>query len=191
MYVDAQTLITAGAVLAALTAFVTLGWKLFVWINHQKEQDQEITNIKAQHKKDIDDLKDQHAKDIAEVKAMHHNESQKVGYIDKAYYKYYTRVGSIVHTPKWKNYYDFAFAEKRRLEFINSTTIFTEEEKAYLSKLVAETFLSKARRANKKARTREEKAKSRELLKVLPIIPKECKLKFKSRFYRKLLKFLY
>ena len=119
------------------------------------------------------------------------NESQKVGYIDKAYYKYYTRVGSIVHTPKWKNYYDFAFAEKRRLEFINSTTIFTEEEKAYLSKLVAETFLSKARRANKKARTREEKAKSRELLKVLPIIPKECKLKFKSRFYRKLLKFLY
>ena len=67
MYVDAQTLITAGAVLAALTAFVTLGWKLFVWINHQKEQDQEITNIKAQHKKDIDDLKDQHAKDIAEV----------------------------------------------------------------------------------------------------------------------------
>ena len=78
MYVDAQTLITAGAVLAALTAFVTLGWKLFVWINHQKEQDQEITDIKAQHKKDIDDLKDQHAKDIAEVKAMHHKDTEGI-----------------------------------------------------------------------------------------------------------------
>lgn len=119
------------------------------------------------------------------------NESKKVGYIDKAYYRYFTRLGSIVHTPKWKNYYDFAFAEKRRLEFINETPIFTEEERADLSKIVAETFLSKARRANKKARTREEKYLSRELLKVIPKIPKECKLKFKSRFYKKLLKVLY
>lgn len=60
MYVSAQTIITAGAVLSALVAFITLGWKLFEWINHQKEQDQEIANIKVQH-----------AKDIAEVKAMH------------------------------------------------------------------------------------------------------------------------
>lgn len=63
MYVDAQTIITAGAVLSALVAFITLGWKLFKWINHQKEQDQEIINIKAQHKKDIDDLKALHTKD--------------------------------------------------------------------------------------------------------------------------------
>ncbi len=78
MYVDAQTIITAGAVLTALVGFVTLGWKLFKWINHQKEQDQEITNIKAQHKKDIDDLKAEHAKDMAEVKAMHNKDTEGI-----------------------------------------------------------------------------------------------------------------
>ena len=78
MYVDAQTIITAGAVLTALVGFVTLGWKLFKWINHQKEQDQEITNIKAQHEKDIDDLKAEHAKDMAEVKAMHNKDTEGI-----------------------------------------------------------------------------------------------------------------
>lgn len=78
MYVDAQTIITAGALLTALVGFVTLGWKLFKWINHQKEQDQEITDIKVQHTKDIADLKTQHAKDIADVKAMHHKDTEGI-----------------------------------------------------------------------------------------------------------------
>lgn len=78
MYVNAQTFITTGAVLSALVAFITLGWKLFKWINHQKEQDQEITNIKVQHTKDIADLKTQHAKDIAEVKVMHHKDTEGI-----------------------------------------------------------------------------------------------------------------
>lgn len=67
MYVSAQTIITAGAVLSALVAFITLAWKLFKWINHQKEQDQEIAEIKAQH-----------AKDIAEVKAMHQHDQEGI-----------------------------------------------------------------------------------------------------------------
>lgn len=78
MYVDAQTIITAGAVLTALVAFVTLAWKLFKWINHQKEQDQAITTLKAEHAKDIAELKAQHAKDIAEVKAMHHKDTEGI-----------------------------------------------------------------------------------------------------------------
>ena len=78
MYVDAQTIITAGAVLTALVGFITLGWKLFKWINHQKEQDQEIITIKSEHAKDIAELKDQHAKDIAEVKAMHHKDTEGI-----------------------------------------------------------------------------------------------------------------
>lgn len=119
------------------------------------------------------------------------NESKRVGYIDKAYYHYYQRSGSIVHTPSWKNYYDFAFAEKRRLEFIDSSPLFTAEEKIHLSKIVAETFLSKLCRANQKARTHEQKVKSRKLVSAMSLIPKECKLKFKSRFYRKLIKVLY
>lgn len=67
MYVDAQTIITAGAILSALVAFITLGWKLFKWIDHQKEQDQEIAEIKAKHEKDI-----------AEVKAMHQRDTEAI-----------------------------------------------------------------------------------------------------------------
>lgn len=78
MYVSAQTIITAGAVLSALVAFITLGWKLFKWINHQKEQDQEIATIKAEHAKDIAELKAQHAKDIADVRAMHHKDTEGI-----------------------------------------------------------------------------------------------------------------
>ena len=119
------------------------------------------------------------------------NESKKVGYIDKAYYHYYQRSGSIVHTPSWKNYYDFAFAEKRRLEFIDSSPLFTAEEKIHLSKIVAETFLSKLCRANQKAKTNEQKVKSRKLISAMSLIPKGCNLKLKSRIYRKLIKVMY
>ncbi len=119
------------------------------------------------------------------------NASKKVGYIDKAYYHYYQRSESIVHTPSWKNYYDFAFAEKRRLEFISSSPLFTTEEKRIVSKIVAETFLSKVRRANRKAKTPEQRTKSRELIKSMSLIPKGCKLQFKSRFYRQMLKRFY
>ena len=89
MYVTAQTLITAGGVLTTLVAIITLTWKLFKWINHQKEQDQEIITIKTEHAKDVAELKTehakdvaelktQHAKDIAEVKAMHHKDTEGI-----------------------------------------------------------------------------------------------------------------
>ena len=52
MYVTVDTLITAGAVLGAIVSFVTLFWKLFKWINHQKEQDQEIKELRDKHETD-------------------------------------------------------------------------------------------------------------------------------------------
>ena len=74
MYVDAQTIILGGSLLAAISAFVALAWKLFKWINHQKEQDVEIAENKAHTEKEIkrveqkvDDeirkLRDRHIKD--------------------------------------------------------------------------------------------------------------------------------
>lgn len=117
--------------------------------------------------------------------------SERVGYVDKAFYYYYQREGSIVHSMNWKKYYDFAHAEKERLEFINASPLFTEEEKKRLSKIVAETFLSKLCRANKKAKTNEQKVKSRKLISAMSLIPKGCNLKLKSRFYRKLIKLMY
>lgn len=78
MYVSAQTIITAGGVLTSLIAVVTIGWKLFKWINHQKEQDEEIVGIKTQHERDITDLKEQHEKDVAEIKAMHLRDQENI-----------------------------------------------------------------------------------------------------------------
>lgn len=44
-----QDIITAGGIVAALTGIFTLAWKLFKWIDHQKEQDKEIERIKKAH----------------------------------------------------------------------------------------------------------------------------------------------
>lgn len=63
MYVTVNTLITASAALGALTAFVTLFWKLFKWIDHQKEQDQTIAEMKEHYDKEIKELRNKHETD--------------------------------------------------------------------------------------------------------------------------------
>lgn len=63
MYVNAQTVILAGSVLAAIVAFITLAWKLFKWIDHQKEQDQEIKRLEAKFDKEVEELRKKHEKD--------------------------------------------------------------------------------------------------------------------------------
>lgn len=63
MYVNAQTIILAGSVLAAIVAFITLAWKLFKWIDHQKEQDQEIKRLEAKFDKEIEVLRKKHETD--------------------------------------------------------------------------------------------------------------------------------
>ena len=63
MLVTVDTLVTAGGVLGALTAFVTLFWKLFKWIDHQKEQDQTIAEMKEHFEKEIEKLRNKHEND--------------------------------------------------------------------------------------------------------------------------------
>ena len=119
------------------------------------------------------------------------NSCQKVGYIDKAFYNYYQRSGSIVHTRSWKHYYDYAHAEKKRLEFIIHSDLFTSAEKKRVSKYIAEGFLSKLRSANKMASTKLEKKLSRKMVKSISMIPKGCKLRMKSRMYKLFIKARY
>ena len=119
------------------------------------------------------------------------NSCQKVGYIDKAFYNYYQRSGSIVHTRSWKHYYDYAHAEKKRLEFIIHSDLFTSAEKKRVSKYIAEGFLSKLRSANKMAASRHEKKLSRKMVKSISMIPKGCKLRMKSRMYKLFIKARY
>lgn len=63
MYVDAHTIVLAGSVLGAIVAFVTLFWKLFIWINHQKEQDAEIKRIDKKVDDEVKKLRDKHERD--------------------------------------------------------------------------------------------------------------------------------
>lgn len=67
MYVDAQTIVLAGSVLSAIVAFVTLFWKLFTWINHQKEQDNEIKRIEQKFDNEMKELRNRHAKEHEET----------------------------------------------------------------------------------------------------------------------------
>lgn len=67
MYVDAQTIVLAGSVLGAIIAFVTIGWKLFTWINHQKEQDNEIKRIEQKFDNEMKELRNRHAKEHEET----------------------------------------------------------------------------------------------------------------------------
>lgn len=64
MYVTYETIITAGSVLGALAAFGALAWKVFKWVDHQKEQDIEIAKIKAAHEQDIKELRLKHDNDM-------------------------------------------------------------------------------------------------------------------------------
>lgn len=67
MYVDAQTMVLAGSVLGAIVAFVTIGWKLFTWINHQKEQDNEIKRVEQKFDNEMKELRNRHAKEHEET----------------------------------------------------------------------------------------------------------------------------
>lgn len=71
MYVDAQTIILGGSLLAAISAFVALAWKLFKWINHQKEQDVEIANIKAHTEKEIKRVEQKVDDEIRKLRDRH------------------------------------------------------------------------------------------------------------------------
>lgn len=52
-----QTIITAGAVIAALTTIITLLVKLVRWVDKQKKQDGDIKALQEKHDKDLDALK--------------------------------------------------------------------------------------------------------------------------------------
>ena len=52
MTITGQTIIAAGGVLAFLVTVLTLAWKGFKWLNRQKEQDEEIKELRKTHEND-------------------------------------------------------------------------------------------------------------------------------------------
>jgi hypothetical protein len=52
MYINGETIAIAVSIISLITALVTVSWKLFKWINHQKEQDEKIKQLEERHKAD-------------------------------------------------------------------------------------------------------------------------------------------
>ena len=104
--------------------------------------------------------------------------------INKSYYRYYCRDGSISRSFGWKHFRDFAFANLCRLEFINHSELFTAEEMAAVASASADSFLRKLRHMLSKAQTEEQRNEAREWCKKLNLIPKKTHLPLKARMIR-------
>ena len=52
-----QSVITAGAVIAALTTIITLLVKVVRWMDHQKEQDKNLKVLREKHDADIAEIR--------------------------------------------------------------------------------------------------------------------------------------
>lgn len=53
MYVNADAIIKAAALLGAISALAAFFYKLFKWFSNQQEQDKKLEELKGQHEEDI------------------------------------------------------------------------------------------------------------------------------------------
>lgn len=113
------------------------------------------------------------------------------GYLNKTFYYYYQRAGSTVHTWTWKHCHDYVRSEKCRLELMHRSGLFTEEEKKQVAYMPATWLLRKSIYMATRAKTPEQKAATKEMLKSIDLIPKGCRLKLKPRVIRFILNTFY
>lgn len=106
------------------------------------------------------------------------------GIIHKSYYRYYCRSGSISRSYSWKHFRDFAFANLRRLEFINFSGLYSKEEMAAVASKSADSFLRKLRHMLSKAKTAEQRAEALAWCHKLHLIPPKTHLPLKARMIR-------
>ena len=104
--------------------------------------------------------------------------------VNKSYYRYYCRDGSISRSFGWKHFRDFAYANLRRLEFINTCGLYSEEEMASVASASADSFLRKLRHMLSKAKTPEQRSEALEWCHKLDLIPKGTRLPLKARAIR-------
>lgn len=109
---------------------------------------------------------------------------EKGAIINKSYYRYYCRDGSISRSYGWKHFRDFAFANLCRLEFINHSGLYSKEEMPAVASSSADSFLRKLRHMLSKAKSDEERNEAREWCLKLDLIPKKTHLPLKARMIR-------
>lgn len=104
--------------------------------------------------------------------------------INRSYYRYYCRQGSISRSYGWKHFRDFAFANLRRLEFINNSGLFSAKELPVIAAASADSFLRKLRHMLSKATSPAERAEAREWCHKIALIPQKTHLPLKARMIR-------
>ena len=109
---------------------------------------------------------------------------EKGAIVNKSYYRYYCRDGSISRSYGWKHYRDFAYANLCRLEFINNSGLFSEEEMASVAAASADSFLRKLRHMLSKANTPEQREEALAWCHKLHLIPQKAHLPLKARLIR-------
>jgi glycosyltransferase involved in cell wall biosynthesis len=108
----------------------------------------------------------------------------KGAWIDKSYYRYYYRTGSICRTQSYKKYRDFALSNLLRLEFINNSGLYSAEEMAEVAQESADSFLRKLRHILSIKSTPEDREEALSWCRKIDLIPHGTRLPLKARLIR-------
>lgn len=107
--------------------------------------------------------------------------AQRVGIINKGYYAYYQRMGSINLAKSFIKYRDYGEADCRRLRFINESGFYpTTKERASVAYKSANALVRTLGHMVKRAKSDEEKAEVIRLNDLVTLIPKGTTLALKQ-----------
>lgn len=107
--------------------------------------------------------------------------AQRVGIINKAYYAYYQRTGSINRSKNFRKYRDYALADCRRLQFINESNFYTtRKERADAAYKSGNALIRTLGHMVTCAKTKEEKAEIARLSHNVALIPQGTAIALKQ-----------
>ncbi len=107
--------------------------------------------------------------------------AHRVGIINKAYYAYYQRTGSINRSKNFRKYRDYALADCRRLQFINESNFYTtRKERANAAYKSGNALIRTLGHMVTCAKTKEEKAEIARLSHNVALIPQGTAIALKQ-----------
>lgn len=107
--------------------------------------------------------------------------AQRVGIINKAYYAYYQRTGSINRSKNFRKYRDYALADCRRLQFVNESDFYTtRKERANAAYKSGNALIRTLGHMVTCAKTKEEKAEIARLSHNVALIPQGTAIALKQ-----------
>lgn len=77
-YINIDTIKNASVVIGLLGSVVAFAWKLFSWVNHQKEQDAKLEALEQKEAADVEELRVLYEKEIKELRELHAKEVKEL-----------------------------------------------------------------------------------------------------------------